>query len=168
MAVAFTAWILVAGCGGDARLELSAADALSAVASEMEATVAEYHDEVSRFDDSRESAVVSAFVTRVQADVGDASAIESHASDFEAALRRIRADRETEWTRRAAAMDNVGVLREVSRGLQKLGIESLTLRDEVRRYLTGWIDTRQRAQEESVQQAALTPQPELTVENVGK
>ena len=89
--------------------------------------------------------MISAFVARVQADANDSTAIESHAADFEADLRKIRADRETEWSRRTAAMDNVGVLREVARGLHKLAIESLTLQDEVRRYLSGWIAARQRA-----------------------
>ena len=144
---AFAASVLVAGCGGDAGLELAAADALLSGADQMEATVAEYHGEVWRFDDWRESAVVSSFIARVQADVGDASALESHVGDFEAALGKIRADRETEWVRWAAGMDNVGVLREVANGLQKLAIESLALKDEVRRYLKGWIEARGQASE---------------------
>lgn len=137
---------LCAGCGGDAGLELAATDVLLAVADQMEVTVGEYHDEVSRYDDSRESAVTSAFVARVQKDAGDSSAMASHVAEFEAALRKIRADRETEWGRRTAAMDNVGVLREVARGLQRLALESLTLRDEVRRYLSAWIETRRRSE----------------------
>jgi len=136
---------LVVGCGGDARLEMSAADALLVTADQMAVTLQEYHEEVSAYDDSRESEVVSAFVARVQADPDDPVALDSHVADFKAALRKIRADRATEFTRRGAAMDNVDVLREVARGLQKLAIESLTLQDEMRRYLMGWIETRQRA-----------------------
>jgi len=139
--------LLFVGCGGDAQLELAAADTLLAVADQMELTVGEYHDEVSRHDDSRESAVVSAFVARVRADVSDEAALDSHAADFAEALRRIRVDRRTEWARRSRAMDNVSVVREVARGLQRLAIESLTLKDEMRRYLSGWIETRRAAAE---------------------
>ena len=74
---------LVAGCGGSAKLELAAGDALLAVADEMEVTVAEYHDDVSRLDDARESAAISAFVARVQADAGDSAAVDAHATAFE-------------------------------------------------------------------------------------
>lgn len=137
---------LLGGCGGDARMELSASDALAAVADQMELTIGEYHGEVSRYDDSRESVVVAALVERMRRDIGDEEAVGAHVADFTEALRRIRGDRETEWQRRTAAMENVGVLREVSRGLQRLALESLTLEDEMRRYLTSWIEARRRTQ----------------------
>jgi hypothetical protein len=137
-----------AGCGGDARFEMAAGDALRVVADEMEITLGEYHADVSGLDDSRESGAVSAFVTRVSADRDNPEAMESHVTDFQAALERIRADRETEWARRAVAAENVGVLREVASGLQKLAIESLTLEDEMRRYLNGWLEARRRAKTE--------------------
>ena len=144
----FCGWLVIGlavGCGGDARLEMSAADALLATADQMVLTIQEYHEEVSAYDDSRESEVVSAFVARVQAAPDDPVAIDSHVADFKAALRKICTDRATEFTRRGAAMDNVDVLRELARGLQRLAIESLTLQDEMRRYLTGWVETRRRA-----------------------
>ena len=50
----------VTGCGGDARMELAATDALTAVADQMELTIGEYHREMAWYDDSRESAVISA------------------------------------------------------------------------------------------------------------
>ncbi len=137
------------GCGGDARMELSSADALGAVAGQMERTIREYHEEVSRFDDSRESGMVAAFVARVRRDATDEKALAAHAAEFEMALRKIRADRETEWSRRTAAMENVSVLREVSKGLQKLAIRSLDLRDQFRTYLEGWIEARDRATREA-------------------
>lgn len=135
---------LAAGCGGDARVELSAADALSAVAGQMAGTIEEYHTEVSRYDESRESEVVAAFVTRVRKDAADEQALASHVSSFEAALHKIHVDHDTEWTRRTAAMENVSVLREVSKGLQKLAIQSLSLEDEMKRYLQSWLAARQR------------------------
>lgn len=137
-------WLIV-GCVGDARLELAASDALLAVANQMGSTIQEYHDEVVGYDDSRESAVVSAFVDRVQNDPTNQAAIDSHTSDFKMALRKIRADRQTEWGRRSAAMENVSVLREVAKGLQKVAMDSLTLNDEMRRYLNGWMESAQRA-----------------------
>lgn len=143
--VVSTGFCFLAGCGGDARLELAAADALLAVADQIELTVKEYHEEVSRLDESRESSVISAFIARVEADASDEAALESHASDFRAALGKIRADGRTEWSRRTAAMDNVGVVREVAQGLRKLAVESLTLDDEMRRYLDSWLEVRQQA-----------------------
>lgn len=137
---------LLSGCGGDARLELSTADALQAVAGQMERTIQEYHLEVSSYDDTRESSVVAAFVTRVRKDAADEAAMEGHATEFAAALHKIRADRETEWLRRNAALENVGVLREMSHGVQKLAVQSLGLQDEFKRYLLSWIEARQKAQ----------------------
>jgi hypothetical protein len=137
---------LLGGCGGDARVELSTADALQAVAGQMQRTIEEDHQEVSSHDDPRESAVVAAFVTRVRKDSNDEAAVDGHATEFAAALGKIRTDRETEWSRRNAALENVGVLREMSHGVQKLAIQSLGLQDEFRRYLLGWIEARQKAQ----------------------
>jgi hypothetical protein len=137
---------LLGGCGGDARVELSTADALQAVAGQMQRTIEEYHQEVSSYDDTRESAVVAAFVTRVRKDSSDEAAVDGHATELAAALRKIRTDRETEWSRRNAALENVGVLREMSHGVQKLAVQSLGLQDEFKRYLLGWIEARQKAQ----------------------
>lgn len=136
--------LLPAGCGGDARVQLSAADALTATAGQVELTVHEYHQEVSAYDESRESEVVSAFVARVRADHADPAAVESHADRFKAALAKIRTDRDVEWRRRQAALDNVAVLRELARGLRRLALESLSLDDEMRRYLSNWLTTREK------------------------
>jgi hypothetical protein len=133
------------GCGGDARVEFSAADALDALAGSMNQTIQEYHQEVTSFDDTRESEVVAAFVTRVRRDAADEKSVEGHVASFESALRRLREDRDTEWTRRSAATDNVNALREVACGLQKLAIQSLSLQDEMRRYLQSWVDAKKRA-----------------------
>lgn len=145
-----TAWCaglcLLGGCGGDARVELSTADALQAVAGQMQRTIEEYHQEVSSYDDNRESAVVAAFITRVRKDSNAEAVVDGHATEFAAALRKIRTDRETEWSRRNAALENVGVLREMSRGVQRLAVQSLGLQDEFKRYLLSWIEARQKAQ----------------------
>lgn len=146
--------LFLAGCGGDAGVELAASDALSAVADQMQLTIQEYHHDVSLHDDGREDATVAAFVARVQTDHADATAVQTHTQEFQAALRKIRADRETEWQRRSVALDNVAVLREVAGGLQKLAIESLSLRDEVRRYLDTWIENQRRAQVQQAQTSA--------------
>ncbi len=140
---------LAGGCGGDARVELSAADAMQAVAGQMERTIHEYHQEVSSYDDARESSVVAAFVARVRKDAADDAAVDVHAADFQTALHKIRGDRETEWSRRTVAMENVGVLREMSRGVQKLAIQSLGLQDEMQQYLDGWIEAAHRAQSQT-------------------
>jgi hypothetical protein len=133
---------VIAGCGGDARVELSAADALSAVAGQMRVAYDEYHGEVETHDDTRESAVTRAFVERVRRDSADEGKLDRHASEFEAAMTKIRADRRTEWQRRVAAETQIDTVLEVAKGLRRIGIESLSLQDEVRRYLTTWIEAR--------------------------
>ncbi len=139
-------WPLLAGCGGDARVEFSAADALNAVAGQMAGTIEEYHGEVTAYDASRESAVIAAFVSRVRQDADDETALAEHTARFEAALRKIHTDREVEFVRRSAAMENVSVIREVSTGLQKLAIQSLGLQDEMKRYLESWITAARQSQ----------------------
>jgi hypothetical protein len=141
--------LLPAGCGGDARIQLSAADALTATAGQVELAMQEYHQEGSAYDDSRESEVVSAFVVRVRADHADPAAVESHADRFKAALATIRTDRDVEWQRRQAALENVAVLRELARGLRRLALESLSLDDEMRRYLSNWLTTREKTNADS-------------------
>lgn len=141
-----TAVILgLAGCGGDARLELAAADALLAAADRMETVVAEYHAEMNEYDGTRESALIEAFVERVKSSVGDDQATAGHAAQFRLALERIRQDRAVQWRRHTAALENVAAVREVAEGLRRMGIESLTLSDEMRRYLSGWIEASKRA-----------------------
>lgn len=137
--------VIISGCGGDAGVELAAGDALVAVADQMQLTIEEYHRDVASHDDGREDATIAAFVARVQSDHQDTAAMQTHTRDFQAALRRIRGDREVEWRRRSAAMDNVTVVREMAGGLRKLALDSLSLRDEVRRYLDSWIANQRRA-----------------------
>lgn len=79
------ALLLLAGCGGDAQMELTAADAIDAVAGQMAVTIDEYHRDVSRSDDAREAGAVAAFVARVRADAADdagraARGVEGHAA----------------------------------------------------------------------------------------
>ena len=105
---------------------------------------------MSQADASRESSIVAAFVGRVRQDAADDAALAGHVSDFEQALHKVRTDRETEWSRKTAAAENVSVLREIARGLQRLAIESLGVQDEVKRYLQNWIAARE-------QKSAKTP-----------
>jgi hypothetical protein len=133
-----------AGCG-DARLELAAADALTAAADRMETVVAEYHGDVVRLDDSREQAVVEAFVQRVKANPTDEQVVAGHEAAFRSALSMIREDRAVEWRRHAAAAENAAAVREVADGLQRMGLESVSLQDEMRRYLSGWIEARRQS-----------------------
>lgn len=130
------------GCGGDATMELAASDAIDAVADQMTVTVEEYHREVVAADADREAAVIAAFVRRVQHDHADTSAVDQHVDAFGQALGRLRQDRETVWQRREAAKANIQTLREIGGGLRTLALESLNLDDEMRRYITGWIETR--------------------------
>jgi len=145
--------ILCAGCsGGDARVEMSAADGLNALADQFDTTIDEYHQDLAEGDTTRESAVIAAFVSRVQRD--NADAMDKHTAEFSDALAKIRGDREVEFDRRNAAKDNVITLREIGKGLQQLAVQSMTLNDEARRYLTGWVSQYQQARKEAAAASA--------------
>ncbi len=144
----WAAWLVgwgimgVPGCGGDARVELSAADSIESLAGAFERAFQEYHDDLTTGDDLRESAAIAAFVNRIRQTADNPAEQDRHVADFTAALGRIRQDRRVEETRFAATRDNVDTLREVTDGLRRLAVESLTLRDEARRYIYALIDAR--------------------------
>ena len=132
---AILAAMAAGGCGGDAGVELAAAQTIESLADSLSAAVGEYHQEVQAGDDQRESAVVAALIVRVRQDAEDESATAAHGADFTEAMGRIRADRAVEWERYRAALDNLGGLKEVAAGLRRVAIESMSLEDEARRYL---------------------------------
>jgi hypothetical protein len=144
--VVLPALVALAGCGGDARVELATADALDSLAAAMAATVAEYHEEVESADAARESAAIDALVARIVRDAGDADACRAHADAFERALARINADRRVEATRHFAALDNAEVLREIGAGLRRVALDSMALEDEARRYVLSLLEAWQAAQ----------------------
>ncbi|UCG16162.1 MAG: hypothetical protein JSV19_12795 [Phycisphaerales bacterium] len=134
--------LAAAGCGGDARVELSAATAIEQVAASVAVAMEEYHREVTAADDRREDAVVRALVERIRRDHQDEKATDAHVADFHQAMRHVRQDRDTEWRRYVATGDNLSVLTEITSGLRRLAVESMTLSDEARRYLRDVIDAR--------------------------
>jgi hypothetical protein len=132
--------LMFAGCGGDARVELSAAMAIDRLAGGLRTALEEYHQEVMTGDDRREDAVIGAFVERVRQDHGDEEATSLHVTQFREALRRLREDRGVEWERYQASADNVAALVEVTEGLRRTATESITLSDEARRYVQYLVD----------------------------
>jgi hypothetical protein len=141
----WVALCLLTGCGGDAALELAASETLHALADRMTVAITEYHGEVEDGDDARESAVASAFVTRVVNNHADAEALDQHTAAFTEALRKIRQDRWVEARRRNAAIENVDMIREVADGLEEMAIRSMTLKDEMRRYWKSWASLKRSA-----------------------
>ena len=138
-------WLAIAwspGCGGDARVELSAADSVESLADALELALQEYHADLGAVDDLHESAAIAAFVNRIR-EAADAPAEQDrHVADFTAALVALRADRRVEWARFTATLENIDTLREITAGLRRLAVESLTLRDEARRYIHALIELR--------------------------
>lgn len=135
----------MAGCWGGAPVSLSAANAVDAVGAELRRALHEYHAEVESADDTREDEAVAALVARLQRDASDEAATAGHVSAFRAAMQKLRADRRVESARHAAAIDNVRLLSEISGGVRRVAIESMSLSDEVKRYLTDLLDARQAA-----------------------
>jgi hypothetical protein len=145
---------MAGGCGGDAQLMLAGADAIEVIAGQQQQAIDEYHAELQSLDDDREAAVVDAFIVRIERDVpGDPSSGDAHAAAFRQALAKIRADRDVEYARHGAASDNTGELCKIAEGLRQVALESLTFQDELRRYVTGLIEARRRAAEQSEPQA---------------
>lgn len=136
----------LAGCGGDARVEMAAADALDRVANEMTVAYSEYHAEVERYDAQREADVTAAFIARIRRDQADEDKCQQHGREFAAALAKIRTDRGTEAARIGMAGEQVAAVREIGRGLRNVGIASLSLQDEMRRYLMSTIEAYRKAQ----------------------
>jgi hypothetical protein len=134
-----------AGCGGDARVELAAADALDVAAAQLRLAFDEYHAEINRADQSRQHAAVGAFVARLRADIDDQAAIDAHTAAFTEALAALWADQRAEDQRCHNALDNLDAVGEVAAGLRRVGIATLTVSDEVRRYLDSLIAARTQA-----------------------
>jgi len=152
-AVHSAAWLvlnaLASGCAGDARVELAAADSVELLGASMRQTLAEYHEDLARFDAERQRAAVQAFIVRVRADIADDAATDAHAAAFQAALQGLDADRQAARERYAASLDNVATLREIAAGLRRLALESISLDDDVRRYFDEVMERRKEAKEQS-------------------
>ncbi len=144
------------GCGGDARVELAAAEALDRVAGQLDAALGEYTAEVAAADRSREADAISAFVVRVQG-AADEEEVARHMTEFNEALARLRADQWTEWQRYQASRENVAAVREVADGLRRVAIATLTVQDDVRRYLTSLIEARRAAEAAQQRQSGSGP-----------
>ena len=139
------------GCGGDARVELAAADSLEAIALELENAIAEYDRDLTAGDDARERAAALALAEWLRPDGLDDADAENHTDAFLQAMDRLRADRAAARARYGASRDNVQAMREIASGLRRLAIDSLSLNDEARRYfqdlITTWWTARQRGPE---------------------
>jgi hypothetical protein len=70
---------------------------------------------------------------------------DEHAEQFAAAMAKIRRDREVEGRRFGAAQTQADTIAEIARGLRRIGIESLSLQDEMRRYLSSYVETVKKA-----------------------
>jgi len=137
--------VALAGCGGDARVELAAADALDLTAAELRLALDEYNAEIDQADQARQAAAVRAFVTRLRADVDDPAAVDAHTIAFTEALAALWTDQRTEWQRYQNTLANIEALEEVGAGLRRVGIATLTVSDEVRRYLGSLVEARRQA-----------------------
>ena len=122
------------GCVGDGRATLSAMDSVDVLGDALAGALGEYHDDLERLDDEREQAVIDAFVGRVRRDVAGGVSDEADAAAFRLALAQIRADRRVALERYLASRENLAAIREVTSGLRRLALESMSLQDETRRY----------------------------------
>lgn len=149
----------VSGCDASAGMELAASDLGDRIAENLSTAVDEYHAEVDAADDYKESAVASAFVARVLEHSGDAKALGDDQQKFLAAMQKVRRAREIEFERRAMTRESIGLIREMAGKLRKIATDSMSLSDEARRYVTGWIDQYQQVkQKKAAEQTAAIDQ----------
>lgn len=134
--LAAAAIIGTVGCNAGARMQLSAAQTLQAVMNSVQLATAEYHDEIRSADVLRRRLAIDAFVQRIRDDHDDEHATADHVERFNKALDRLQQDGETENTRYLATVQNIRTLGEIGDGLKRLAVESMSLDDELRRYLT--------------------------------
>jgi len=133
----------LAGCvGGDARVEMAAADSMDALAAQLELALGEYHTDLAQADDERQADVVAALIHRLKTDCGQEELSAQHGLRFQEAMARMRQDRETALQRRGAAAENLTILRDTANGLRRVGVASLSLEDETKRYLMDLIAAR--------------------------
>ncbi|MBI1826148.1 MAG: hypothetical protein HY287_04225 [Planctomycetes bacterium] len=126
--------MFIPGCATGARVNLAAADALEGLSMELSKSLTEYHADLGRYDDDRERAALSAFITRVQASNDDEMRNATNVDELLAALRKIRADRDIETQRFMDSRENAAALAEVSAGLRQFAIQASSLDDEAKRY----------------------------------
>ena len=138
----------IGGCGGDARVELAAADSMETLGASMAQTLSEYHADLARVDDERQRAAIQAFIDRVRADISGETATDVHADAFQRALENLDADRRVAWERYTASSDNVATLREIAQDLRRLALNSMSLDDEVRRYFGDVMKRRKETKEQ--------------------
>ena len=135
LGIACAALLGLAGCAAGARLQLSAADSLHAIMTSVQLAATEYHDEIRSADALRRQWAIDAFVQRLRDDHDDQQAAAEHVARFNLALDRLLQDGETESARYLAAMQNIRTLAEIGDGLKRHALQSLTLDDELRRYI---------------------------------
>jgi len=133
-----------AGCAGHAQVELAAADAIEALATETQKALDEYDRELDESDTTRGREIAAAFVDRTKRDHDDDEQMARHEAAFSAAIDRLWADRETAIRRHGRASANVGTLKETATGLRRMGVDALGLEDEARRYVEPLLDARAR------------------------
>ena len=128
------------GCLGDGRSTLSAMDSVDVLGVALAGALAEYRDDLERLDDERERSVIDAFVERVRQDVSGGVNDGADAAAFRLALAHLRADRRVALERYLAWRENLATLREVTSGLRRLALESMSFQDETRRYFSDLIE----------------------------
>ncbi len=132
--------ISTTGClGGDARVEIAAANLLEVANDSLAAALTEYHNEILAADAQKEHNAIRAFTNRLTANPEtppDEKTVNLHTRHFTEALSKLRADTKTEWNRHITLMGNLRILQDAATTMRQLAIDSLSLEDETKRYLS--------------------------------
>ena len=122
---------LNAGCSSSAHLDLSAAQSLLTIATEMRMTVEEYHADLAQLDEQREAFAIQSFVARVARADGNKAKLEEDSAALRAALAKLRADRAVAVERYIIALGNLDVLSATAEGLKSHALTRLRMGQDV-------------------------------------
>lgn len=147
----------LSGCGGDARVELAAADSMDAIRAGLAQSLTEYHADLAALDEQRRAAATDALIDRLRSSLNDEAGMDAHAESFRQAMARLEADREAAWKRYAVSLDTVTLLGDIAADLRRLAADSMTVNDEAKRYFTDVVQQRRDLKAHGVEPDA-TPQ----------
>lgn len=162
--------VLICGCGVPAVAVMAQAQSMHRATAEYRNAAAEWSADVEQGDSTREAAIIAAFAQRLRAKGATDSQVAEAIAQFTAALGKIRADRYAADERLRVVLDNCDALDESADALHQLALDSQSLDDEWRRYVTNNFAAWKTSQAEAAQAraAARTARQQRRADIVGQ
>ena len=146
--------LVVGGCGVPPMAVMSQSQMLHRAGAEVRNAAAEWAADVQAGDDAREAAAIGAFVARIRRAADNEPQIATDTAAFTSALTSLRRDRYAADERLRVVLDNVDAVDEAADAMQQLAVESQSLNDEWKRYVTDNLAAMKAAQQDAAAQRA--------------